>query len=95
MEHMYTSPQVLHMAANARTVITDLFNAYMQDTSLLPPPQQQRIAEGDEDGNGGTARIVCDYIAGMTDRFALKEHQRITGKVINYNEIAASKLSGF
>ncbi|PZS00782.1 MAG: hypothetical protein DLM69_05885, partial [Candidatus Chloroheliales bacterium] len=80
------------MAANARTVITDLFNAYMRDTGLLPPRQQQRIAEGDEDGNGGTARIVCDYIAGMTDRFALKEHRRITGKALNYDDIVARML---
>ncbi len=92
MEHMYTSPQVLHMAANARTVITDLFHTYMHDPTLMPANQQQRIAEGDEDGNGGTARIVCDYIAGMTDRFALKEHQRLTGKTLNYNEIAAREL---
>lgn len=92
MEHMYTSPEVLRMAANARTVITDLFSAFMRDPNLLPPHQQQRIADGDENDNGGVARIVCDYIAGMTDRAALKEHQRLTGKALNYDDIVARML---
>lgn len=85
MKNMYKSERVLQMAENARMVITDLFRAYMGDLSLLPPRQQQRITDGEEDGNGGPARVVCDYIAGLTDRFALSEHHRLTGKEVVYD----------
>ncbi len=94
MENMYTSPQVKKMADNARMVITDLFNAYMEDHSRLPARQQRRIETGDEDGNGGAARVVCDYIAGMTDRFALMERHRITGKEVIYDIPASNWREG-
>ena len=59
------------MAEKARRVVRDLFRAYTSNPLQLPPHIAQRIpAEGLE-------RVVCDYIAGMTDRFALDEHSKL------------------
>jgi dGTPase len=56
----------------ARQVITNLFRAYVANPSLLPDRYSARIDEG------GLHRTVCDYIAGMTDRFAIQEHERLS-----------------
>ncbi|HEY5598948.1 MAG TPA: hypothetical protein VIK47_09105, partial [Kiloniellales bacterium] len=56
-------------------IVTDLFQTYMEETQQMPPHINQRIAHGEP-----PARVVADYIAGMTDRFALAEHRRLTGK---------------
>jgi dGTPase len=61
------------MAAKARRVLTALFRAYTEEPAQLPFAVQARLATADEP----LARIVCDYIAGMTDRFALGEHARL------------------
>ena len=60
----------MRMTAKARRIIGDLFNAFMEDPRLLPP-QFNPIAEFER------ARSVADYIAGMTDRYAIREHRRI------------------
>ena len=52
--------------ARARRVMHDLFAAYMNDPKLLPAAWQD-----------GQARQVCDFIAGMTDRYALDQHKRL------------------
>jgi dGTPase len=65
---LYRHPQVVHMTGRASQVVTDLFKAYMAE----PGQMQARSAET-------PARAVADYIAGMTDRFAAREHERITG----------------
>ena len=67
---LYQHYQVLRMASKARRIITDLFLAFSSDPRLLPPPYQRA-------GAGRQARKVADYIAGMTDRYAIKEHQRL------------------
>lgn len=69
-EELYRHYKVRRMTEKARRVIVDLFGAFMADPYLLPPQYQQRI-EAD------AARTVADYIAGMTDRYAIKEHQRL------------------
>ncbi|HAF44400.1 MAG: deoxyguanosinetriphosphate triphosphohydrolase [Sideroxydans sp. GWF2_59_14] len=68
--HLYRHYRVMRMTAKARRIIGDLFQAFMDDPRLLPP-QFNLQAESDQ------ARSVADYIAGMTDRYAIREHRRI------------------
>ena len=68
--HLYRHYRVLRMSAKAQRIISDLFGIFMADRRLLPP-QFQSLAEHD------CARAVADYIAGMTDRYAIREHRRI------------------
>ena len=72
LEHLYRHPQVVAMTDNARRVMHDLFAAYMADRDLVPP-HYRPAAERDR------PRAVADYIAGMTDRYALREHGRLFG----------------
>ncbi len=67
---LYRHFRVLRMSAKSQRIISDLFGIFMADYRLLPP-QFQRLAEVDR------ARAVADYIAGMTDRYAIREHRRI------------------
>ena len=67
---LYQHYQVLRMTSKAQRIITDLFGAFIGDPRLLPP-QYQLPADGDQ------PRSVADYIAGMTDRYAMKEHRRL------------------
>ncbi len=69
-ENLYRHYQVLRMTNKARRIIADLFGAFMADPRLLPPQYQER-ARVDK------ARTIADYIAGMTDRYAVKEHRRL------------------
>lgn len=69
-EHLYRHYQVLRMTAKAARIIQDLFAVFMDDMRLLPP-QYQQLAQQDQ------ARAVADYIAGMTDRYAIREHRRL------------------
>ena len=69
-ENLYSHYQVLRMADKARRIVRDLFDAFMSDARLLPP-QYQAKAQTDK------ARAIADYIAGMTDRYAMKEHRRL------------------
>jgi dGTPase len=71
---MYRHERVNRMTARARRVVTELFAALLGDPGKLPSDWQART-----DGAGGTAtaRRVADYVAGMTDRFALGEHRRL------------------
>jgi len=63
---------------NAQVALTDLFGAYMADPKLLPPDWMEHCAvSASGAGDRAIARAVCDYIAGMTDRFALQEYRRI------------------
>ena len=74
-KNLYKHPDVKKMTDKATIVIQDLFNAYSRDIELLPKPflkhNMQKIR-----GNQAE-RVICDYIAGMTDRFALKEHKKL------------------
>ncbi|WP_234418805.1 deoxyguanosinetriphosphate triphosphohydrolase [Parazoarcus communis] len=69
-ENLYWHYQVLRMTDKARRIIGDLFSAFMADPRLLPP-QYQTKAHTDK------PRAIADYIAGMTDRYAMKEHRRL------------------
>ncbi len=70
--NLYRHPQVMETTNRARRIVADLYRAYCADPSLLPPPRP-RVALS-------LRRRVADYIAGMTDRFAIREHQRLTGE---------------
>ncbi len=70
-QNLYRHYRVVRMSEKARRVVRELFAAFTQEPRLLPPEYQVR-AERD-----GLARAVCDYIAGMTDRYAIREHRRI------------------
>jgi len=70
-QHLYRHPQVVQSTQMARNVVTELFAAYTDKPGEMPAD----FAQADD-----TARAVADYIAGMTDRFALREHHRLTGQ---------------
>ncbi|MBC9072575.1 deoxyguanosinetriphosphate triphosphohydrolase [Thauera sp. CAU 1555] len=69
-DSLYHHYQVLRMTDKARRIIGDLFGAFMADPRLLPPQYQVRARDD-------KPRAIADYIAGMTDRYAIKEHRRL------------------
>ena len=76
--HLYRHYRVHRMGAKANRVIHDLFVAFNDDPRLMPDEAQIKVAElGARDGETGHARAVADYIAGMTDRYAISEHHRV------------------
>jgi len=70
---LYRHPQVRRSTDRGRQVVAELFAAYVEQPSEMPPEHA---------GQPRRERAVADYIAGMTDRFALREHQRLTGRVL-------------
>ncbi len=72
--HMYSHPRVEQMAGKARQVVGELFEGLRARPDYLPPDWQARASLGDE---AETAQTIADYIAGMTDRFALDECHRL------------------
>jgi len=73
MDNLYRHYLVNRMMVKAQRVVADLFHAYRSEPALLPPHiLQRREREGET-----LERIICDYIAGMTDRFALQEHRKL------------------
>lgn len=79
-ENMYRHYTVRRMRMKVSRVVRDLYEAFMDEYHLLPPEWQKRVEDvggGDVDGIRPRARIVADYIAGMTDRYAIKEHERL------------------
>ena len=72
MENLYNHYRVVRMAVKAKKVMTELFETYMAEPKQLPPHTLGRHQRG-----GALARVVADYIAGMTDRFALQEYQKL------------------
>lgn len=75
-KHLYSHEKKLAMTQRAQAIVRELFEIYMSDTSMMPNEFEQKAQQQDEDGK---ARVVADYIAGMTDRYAIAEHERITG----------------
>jgi dGTPase len=72
---MYRHYKVNRMASNARRVVAELFDRLFAEPELLPPEWQERCGSSDPHKR---ARVVSDYNAGMTDRFAEVEHRRLT-----------------
>ncbi|HLF21841.1 MAG TPA: deoxyguanosinetriphosphate triphosphohydrolase [Aestuariivirga sp.] len=73
-QRMYRHARVLDIMARAQRVIRDLFTAYLEDAKLLPAEWREDSFTGDR---SRFARQVCDFIAGMTDRYALDQHKRL------------------
>jgi dGTPase len=70
LHNLYRHPQVMTKMGQARRIVRELFAAYLGDAGQMPPDFAARHDK---------ARAVADYIAGMTDRFAAREHERLTG----------------
>jgi dGTPase len=70
-ENLYNHYRVVRMSRKARRFLTDLFEAYISTPAQLPPSVQEKI------NHRGVYRAATDYIAGMTDRYALQEWERL------------------
>jgi dGTPase len=70
-KNLYQNHRVIRMQVKAENIISDLFSAYKKNPYMLPKHIQDGIDKK------GLERSICDYIAGMTDRFATEEHQKI------------------
>jgi dGTPase len=73
LRNLYRHPQVVETTDRARRVVADLFDLYLNAPNELPEAHSRSQHH---------ARAVADYIAGMTDRFAIREHERLFGAVI-------------
>ncbi|KMQ80820.1 Deoxyguanosinetriphosphate triphosphohydrolase [Candidatus Burkholderia pumila] len=85
-KNLYRHYRVMRMTNKAKRVVTGLFDAFTDDPRLLPPAYQVRLPVAEESANDAAApmndgssqaRLIAHYIAGMTDRYALKEYQRL------------------
>jgi dGTPase len=77
-QQLYAHYRVRRMSTKAVGVVRELFGAFMTDPKLLPDQDQERLtAGGGWDAPAARARIIADYIAGMTDRYAIREHARL------------------
>lgn len=81
---VYCTSTVQMMDAKAELVVSELYDAFFDNPNLMPPDQKYKVdnygeIEGYTDLNDATARarIICDYISCMTDRYALDEHERV------------------
>ena len=78
--HMYRHPRVMASMARAKAVVSELYGALLADPGLLPPDWTAACGAG---GDAVTGQVVRDYIAGMTDRYALAEYARVFKTEIN------------
>ena len=70
LHNLYRHFRVMRMTTKAKRIVADLFAAFYDEPRLLPLDHQARVAED-------RARAIADYVAGMTDRYAMKEHHRL------------------
>jgi len=73
-ERMYRHWRVNRTRSQARRILADMFQLFLGEPDVMPGGWGPKVMAADEDGR---ARIVCDYIAGMTDRFAIEEHRKL------------------
>lgn len=77
-QNLYHHYRVHRMSTKTQRMVRDLFRVLYDDPGLLPPEHQRKAKELDRElGETGRARAVADYIAGMTDRYAILEHQKL------------------
>jgi dGTPase len=69
-DNLYRHYQVMRMTAKARKIVRELFAAFLDEPRLLPADHQVRVAQEGP-------RAIADYVAGMTDRYAIREHRRL------------------
>ncbi|PKO60053.1 MAG: deoxyguanosinetriphosphate triphosphohydrolase [Betaproteobacteria bacterium HGW-Betaproteobacteria-18] len=82
LQKLYRHPQVLQTIGQAQQVVRDLFDRYLAQPGNMPESHRRRVETARKTEllpERALPRIVADYIAGMTDRFALREHERLTG----------------
>ncbi|MCB2040736.1 MAG: deoxyguanosinetriphosphate triphosphohydrolase, partial [Rhodoferax sp.] len=81
LRNLYRHAQVMATTNQARRIVRELFAAYMEAPQSMQPGfvARSEAARDDLDELQSRARVVADFIAGMTDRFAVREHERITG----------------
>jgi len=70
-KNLYRHHRVVRMQTKAERIISELFSAYRNEPQMLPRHIQETIEER------GLERTICDYIAGMTDRFAVEEYNKL------------------
>ena len=77
-EQVYRHQRVLRMTTKAKRVLSALFNAFMDEIKLMPAEHRDTAQRAEQrDGVAGRARTVADYVAGMTDRYAIIEYRRL------------------
>ena len=77
-EALYRHYRVLRMTNKARRVLKELFAVLLEDPDLLPGEHRAAAAQAEQSGGkAARARVVADYVAGMTDRYAIVEHRRL------------------
>lgn len=87
LQNLYRHPQVVETTQTAQQVVRELFAAYMADPAEMPQAHTDRFDRLESSPLAGAGslvkpeRVVADYLAGMTDRFAAKEHERLIGRV--------------
>jgi dGTPase len=74
MERMYRHWKVNRTRSQARRILAEMFQLFMAEPDVMPAEWGARTQGRDE---AGRARVVCDYIAGMTDRYAIEEHRKL------------------
>ncbi len=81
-QNLYRHPQVVHTTGQARQAIRELFEAYRESPEEMQAGfvARAQAVHGNADEEHAVLRVVADYIAGMTDRFAWREHERLTGQ---------------
>lgn len=85
VDHMYNHYKVVRMTTKAKRVVRELFDFYMDEPKCLPKDWYDRL---ENCSVAGRAQHICDYIAGMTDRFAIQEHR----KLIDYSGFPRSTI---
>ena len=79
-QNLYYHHKVYRMTRQAHQIVASLFTTFLDDERLLPPEHQGYAQTAlKKRGESGRARIIADYIAGMTDRYAIKEHRKLFG----------------
>jgi dGTPase len=77
-EQVYRHQRVLRMTTKAKRVLSALFSAFMDEIKLMPAEHRDQALRAEQrDGLAGRARTVADYVAGMTDRYAILEYRRL------------------
>ena len=77
-DHVYRHYKVLRMTSKARRTLHELFTAFFGDVNLMPTDHRDAAQKAEQaHGQSGRARAVADYVAGMTDRYAILEHRRL------------------
>jgi dGTPase len=73
-ERMYRHWRVNRTRSQARRILAEMFALFLAEPDVMPAEWYERLRDLDDEGR---ARTICDYVAGMTDRYAIEEHRRL------------------